>query len=106
MLQKITHWKEINYCSPHLSQWRLSIAFTISYEKLDLFVLYYLPLLQITSGAELAVLFVETLLKGKLPYSEETMGQVLFCWCNIAYSVLLLIKWMATLISLHLTASL
>lgn len=35
-------------------------------------------LMQITCGAELAVLFVETLVKGKYSYSEETLGSVLF----------------------------
>ncbi|GAB2235462.1 hypothetical protein Drorol1_Dr00025887 [Drosera rotundifolia] len=31
---------------------------------------------QVTCGAELAVLFVETLVKGKVPYSEETLGHL------------------------------
>ncbi|XP_017700775.2 Golgi to ER traffic protein 4 homolog isoform X2 [Phoenix dactylifera] len=31
---------------------------------------------QVTCGAELAVLFVETLLKGKIPYSEETLDRL------------------------------
>lgn len=44
-----------------------------------------LPSVQVTCGAEMAVLLVETLVKGKFPYSEETLGEVLFCWCNIAY---------------------
>lgn len=30
---------------------------------------------QITCGAELAVLFVETLVKAKIPYDDETLGQ-------------------------------
>lgn len=34
--------------------------------------------MQITCGAELAVLFVETLIKGKYSYSEETLGSVSF----------------------------
>lgn len=34
---------------------------------------------QVTCGAELAVLFVETLVKGKIPYDDETLGQFLTC---------------------------
>ncbi|KAG5557433.1 hypothetical protein RHGRI_007620 [Rhododendron griersonianum] len=47
---------------------------------------------QVTCGAELALLFVETLVKGKYPYDEDTLGQIQSCenvhhccdhFCNI-----------------------
>ncbi|GFY85387.1 hypothetical protein Acr_04g0001250 [Actinidia rufa] len=36
----------------------------------------------VTCGAELAVLFVETLVKGKFPYDEDTLGQFHSCSVN------------------------
>ena len=32
---------------------------------------------QITCGSELAVLFVDTLVKGKVPYDDNTLGEFL-----------------------------
>lgn len=33
--------------------------------------------IQVTCGTELAVLFVETLVKGKFPYDNDTLGQTI-----------------------------
>lgn len=38
-----------------------------------------LKIFQITCGAELAVLYAETLVKAKTPYDEETLGQFIPC---------------------------
>lgn len=38
-------------------------------------------MIKVTCGAELAVLFVESLVKGKIPCDDETIGQY-FLWCN------------------------
>jgi hypothetical protein len=37
--------------------------------------LYYYQQFQVTCGGELAVLFVETLITGEFPYSEQIFGQ-------------------------------
>lgn len=34
-----------------------------------------LDILQVTCGSELALLFVETLVKGEVSYNEETLGK-------------------------------
>lgn len=34
---------------------------------------------QITCGAELALMFVETLVKGKVPCNDESLGQFIPC---------------------------
>ena len=33
---------------------------------------------QVTCGAELAMMFVDTLVKGKLPYSDDILGKFFF----------------------------
>lgn len=40
-------------------------------------------MIKVTCGAELAVLFVESLVKGKIPCDDETIGQY-FLWCNFS----------------------
>jgi hypothetical protein len=37
--------------------------------------LHYYQQFQVTCGGELAVLFVDTLITGELPYSEQIFGQ-------------------------------
>lgn len=32
-------------------------------------------MMQVTCGTELAVMFVDTLVKGKIPYDDDTLGQ-------------------------------
>ncbi|RVW22411.1 hypothetical protein CK203_111202 [Vitis vinifera] len=46
--------------------------FLLKMLSLDILHLQYF---QVTCGAELAILFVETLVKGKFPYDDNTLGQ-------------------------------
>ena len=53
--------------------------------SLDILHLQYF---QVTCGAELAILFVETLVKGKFPYDDNTLGQSSL-WCSLCVCVYL-----------------
>lgn len=52
----------------------MQIVLTIDKQKSLSFIFY---LSKVTCGAELALLFVETLVKGKIPYDDGTLGAFL-----------------------------
>ncbi|RWW10020.1 hypothetical protein GW17_00026458 [Ensete ventricosum] len=58
--------------------YELKHFFLNTFFGINTMILNHSKLMQVTCGAELAVLFVETLVKGKYSYNEETLGSVLF----------------------------
>lgn len=60
-------------------------SYCILHSLVDIYPVVQYPCLhfQLTCGAELALLFVETLVKGKYPYDEDTLGEFQSCDVNV-----------------------